>query len=779
MATSPRASGTLSAGKISYQEVKEHNTNNDCWMIICGKVYDLTSFANEHPGGAAVVTEQAGLDATEPFLHAHPESIMKLTLGPEGLAECYIGEVDMATVPDDAKKAPAALASPAPEAELDPVPPIDAVLNLHDFEAIAQNKMLATGKKQAWDYYSSGADDELTYNENVNAFQRVWLKPRVMVNVEKVETATTMLGVDARFPVYLSAVAMCGMGHSDGECAWMKGAFDAKVPFMIPNLSSKPLPEILASAAPGQQSWFQIYVNPSKDVVKEQLETLEAAGIKCICLTVDSAVPGKRERDLRNKIAQQLGQQKQQQAAAKNTKARKAGNYANRDPKLNWDDLEWFKKNTTIPIVLKGVQCAEDAILAAQAGCKGIILSNHGGRNLDTSRSGIEILPEVMQALKENGLDDKLEVYVDGGVRRGTDILKALALGAKGVGLGKPAVYSMSAYGSEGITKMLDVLYDEFIKAMQLCGAASIKDLKPSMLNIDSLTRHMDVAPIPPSPYAAAPAPKNVRNPKSKEDKTVEELEAELKELQARLAKKRVDSGLAERERHGSPMSGFGNVMLFAKAMAVGLACTIFSNTPSGCLHRSALFLFLFLIMHAVSNATVFLGEGPFNTTVKIIRENPLHTAFEYYLLAGACVHTLAALYFTKNKVNYIMKNPLQNGKLLLSSIVIVLFLAMHLDHFRFSDIQTNATGHYDFYAAVMRVFADPINVALYAAGSVGFLVHLQAGWPKTVLKMSFPEQQRKVITSVGLALITPLCVLYCVIPVLIHVTGEGYAVQQ
>ena len=437
--------------KISYDEVKKHNTPDDLWVVIAGKVYDLTDFAAEHPGGEGVVLEQAGYDCTEQFLHAHPESIMTLTLGKDGLVKCLKGEVDYTTVPASAKKGGSTARAPSVEPvapEDGPVvPPIQAVLNVRDFEAIAERKMAATGKKQAWGYYSSGADDELTYQENVTAFHRIWLKPRVMVNVKEVETKTTILGSSTDFPVYLSAVAMCGMGHEDGEVAWMRAAAEAEVPFMIPNLSSKPFGEIVAAKTASQDAWFQIYVNPDKSVVADQLKQLEAAGVKNLCITVDSAVPGKRERDLRNKIAMQLGQEQQQAAAAKGTKARKAGNYANRDPALNWEDLAWFKEHTTIPLVLKGIQTAEDAVLAAESGVvRGIILSNHGGRNLDTARSGIEVLPEVMAALKAKNLQDKIEVYVDGGIRRGTDILKALALGAKGVGLGKAAVYSMYAF---------------------------------------------------------------------------------------------------------------------------------------------------------------------------------------------------------------------------------------------------------------------------------------------------------------------------------------------
>ena len=163
--------------------------------------------------------------------------------------------------------------------------------------------------------------------------------------------------------------------------------------------------------------------------------------------------------------------------------------------------------------MIKGVQTADDAVLAAKAGAAGVVLSNHGGRNCDTSRSGIEVLPEVIAALKEEGLRDSLEVWVDGGVRRGTDVLKAIALGADAVGLGKPAVFAMSAYGEDGIVKMLETLKDELVKVMRLCGTPALTDLNPRLVDARSLDRHMDVAPIPPSPYVYVPPAKSVRSP--------------------------------------------------------------------------------------------------------------------------------------------------------------------------------------------------------------------------------------------------------------------------
>lgn len=441
------------ASSIAFSDVAKHGTGEDCWCVIGKGVYDLSAFAPEHPGGGGVITELAGKDATADFLHAHPEDIMKLTMGKKGLAAARMGDIDASTLPAPKAKTPhGASKKKAPaveEGEEDPTqpPPLMACLNLHDFEAIAQRVMVATDRKQAWDYYSSGACDEVTYSENMRAFQRIFLKPRILVDVHDIDVSTTILGTKSRIPVYLSAVAMCGMGHPDGECSWTRAAGESDAIFMVPNLSSKPFAEIVgARTRPDQPLWFQIYVNPDRDIVVDKLRECEAAGVKALCITVDSAVAGKRERDLRNKLALQLKQIALAKAAAKGTKSRKAGVYANRDPALNWKDVAWFKKQTTMKIVIKGVQTGLDAVLAAKAGVDAIILSNHGGRNLDSARSGIEVLPEVMRDLRDAGLEGTIEVFVDGGIRRGTDVLKALALGATAVGVGKPAVYSMSAY---------------------------------------------------------------------------------------------------------------------------------------------------------------------------------------------------------------------------------------------------------------------------------------------------------------------------------------------
>ena len=286
----PKASGGVRT--IAFDEVQQHATAADCWCVIGKGVYDLSEFAPEHPGGAGVVTELAGKVATEAFLHAHPEDIMTMTMGRKGLAKARMGDTDLSTLPAPAaKKKGKTVAKKADDVDDDVLdmskpPPLMACLNLHDFEAIAQRVMVATGRKQAWDYYSSGACDEVTYSENVRAYQRIFLKPRILVDVHDVDVSTNILGTASTLPVYLSAVAMCGMGHPEGECSWTGAAGNFGNIFMVPNLSSKPFSEIVgARTKPSQPLWFQIYVNPDRDIVLDKLKECEAAGVEALCIT--------------------------------------------------------------------------------------------------------------------------------------------------------------------------------------------------------------------------------------------------------------------------------------------------------------------------------------------------------------------------------------------------------------------------------------------------------------------------------------------------------------
>lgn len=288
--------------------------------IVDGKVYDLTEFADEHPGGAELVHKYAGKDATKEFLDAHPASIIRATLMDRGAKELK-GTIDPTSLPPEAlvphspgalaagwfswlsgwlqsepaSSAPATASSvSAPDSTVAPVatdqadtlPPLSHCINLLDFEAVARVKMSREGRKKGLDYYSSGAEDELTLRENRSAFQRIWMRPRVLVNVKEIDISTTILGQRCSLPVYLSAVALQKLGHPDGEVAWTRAAHNTGAIFMVPTLSSCSLDEIIAARQPGQPLFFQLYVNADREVCKEIVQSAEAAGCSALFITV-------------------------------------------------------------------------------------------------------------------------------------------------------------------------------------------------------------------------------------------------------------------------------------------------------------------------------------------------------------------------------------------------------------------------------------------------------------------------------------------------------------
>jgi len=352
---------------------------------------------------------------------------------------------------------------------------------------------------QAWGYYSSGGDDEITLRDNHLAFQRITMRPRILINVRDIDMSTKILGVDSSLPLYFTATALAKLAHSEGEVAIVKAAAKAGVPYMLPTLSSYTLDEMLAARIQGQSLFSQLYVNPERSRSQEYLQKLEAAGVKAVFITVDAPQLGRREKDMRNKFTQQgsdvQGDEEDDGAVDRSQGATRAiSSYI--DPGLNWDDVPWFKSITKMKILLKGVQCGEDAVAAYQAGLAGCVLSNHGGRQLDTARPGIEILPEVMEALKEAGAKrEDFAVFVDGGIRRGADIFKAVALGAQACGVGRPVLYSLASYGQKGIVRMVHMLQDELLMVMRLSGTPSIAHITPNHVITSNLNDRVVMVP--------------------------------------------------------------------------------------------------------------------------------------------------------------------------------------------------------------------------------------------------------------------------------------------
>jgi L-lactate dehydrogenase (cytochrome) len=325
------------------------------------------------------------------------------------------------------------------------------------------------------------------------------MRPRILVNVQEIDMTTSFLGADASLPLYFTATALAKLAHQDGEVAIVKAAKKAGVPYMLPTLSSYTLDEMLEARAPDQVCFSQLYVNPERSRTQEYVEKLEANGVRALFITVDAPQLGRREKDMRNKFTQQgsdvQGDEEDDGEVDRSQGATRAiSSYI--DPGLNWDDMPWFQSITKMPILLKGVQCGEDAVMAFKQGLNGCVLSNHGGRQLDTCRSGIEVLPEVMEALDEAGCKrEEFSVFVDGGIRRGADIFKAVALGAKACGVGRPVLYSLASYGEKGIVRMVHMLMDELQMVMRLSGTPNVASITPEHVITRNLADH--IVPLP------------------------------------------------------------------------------------------------------------------------------------------------------------------------------------------------------------------------------------------------------------------------------------------
>jgi len=465
--------------RVSGSELARHGSASSCWLAIEGRVYDCTAFVAQHPGGVALLLSVAGRDSTAAFQAAH--GARGAALLQEWLpAGALIGELD----PDE----PTAAAPTPGEAagsgngttDTSTRPPLGAIINVSDMEAVARAAMDPYG----WDYYSSGAETETTLRENTGAFRRLFLRPRVLRPVRDVSTACTVLGQPCAAPLYISASALVGMAHPEAECLLMRAAGARSLPYMVPTLSSKPLGEIAAARSPGQPAFFQLYVSSERERTAAIVQQAEQLGFQGLFVTVDVAWPGRRESDMRNRFTSEVPHSMQGEREEVSRSAGVMGALRTFfDPNLSWDDLAWLRSLTSMPIVLKGIQTGEDAVLAAKHPLvAGIVVSNHGGRQLDFARSSIEVLSEVMAALRAEGLQGQLEVYLDGGIRRGTDVFKALAMGARAVGMARPVLWGAAGYGQPGAERVLDMLREELVTTMRLMGTRSLAEIGTAAL---------------------------------------------------------------------------------------------------------------------------------------------------------------------------------------------------------------------------------------------------------------------------------------------------------
>lgn len=346
---------------------------------------------------------------------------------------------------------------------------------LSDFEPLAKTKMSA----MAWEYVSAGAGDEITVRWNEEAYQRIRLKPRVLVDVSKLDTRVTLLGQEHAFPILLAPTSGHKLLHPDGELATARGAGAASTTMVLSCFSGTSLEDVAAVAK--SPLWFQLYVQPDHGFTRALVQRVEAAGYRALCLTVDTPITGPRNRETRAAVKLPAMPHLEGFRVAGQEGHLHTGSLeifsGVLDAALSWKDVEWLRSVTKIPVVLKGVMNPDDADRAAKSGVAGIIVSNHGGRNLDTLPATIDVLPQVVEKVA-----GRIPVFVDGGIRRGTDVLKSLALGASAVFIGRPYLYALGAAGESGVTQVINILQRELQMAMALTGRTNIASIDRSVI---------------------------------------------------------------------------------------------------------------------------------------------------------------------------------------------------------------------------------------------------------------------------------------------------------
>ncbi len=339
------------------------------------------------------------------------------------------------------------------------------LVNVWDFERAAEERM----EPGAFGYVAGGANDEWTLRENRAAFERWVLRPRMLVDISEVTTATTLLGTECSMPLLVAPTAFQRTVHPEGEVAMARAAAAAGTVMCLSTFATATIEEV-AEAAPGAPRWFQLYWSSDREFVRDVLARVEAAGFGAVLVTVDLPRLGRRERDLRTAFV--VPEELPVPAFLALAEAARAVSPEDIswavDDTLTWRDLEWLRSVSSLPVLVKGVLTAEDALLAAKAGADGVVVSNHGGRQLDGVAASLDALPEVVEAA-----GDRLVVLMDGGIRRGADVVKALALGAHAVLAGRAPLWGLGAGGADGARQILELLRAELELALALCGCTS------------------------------------------------------------------------------------------------------------------------------------------------------------------------------------------------------------------------------------------------------------------------------------------------------------------
>jgi len=373
------------------------------------------------------------------------------------------------------------------------------ITNIEDLRQLAQRRV----PRMFYDYADSGSWTESTYRANESDFQSIKLRQRVAVNMEHRSTATKMVGVDVKMPVAIAPTGLTGMQHADGEILAAKAAEKFGIPFTLSTMSICSIEDIAANTqAP---FWFQLYVMRDRDFIERLIDRAKAAQCGALVLTLDLQIIGQRHKDLKNglsappklTIANILNMMTKPRwcLGMLGTSRRQFGNIVGHvkgvenmgslsewtakqfDPRLNWGDVEWIKKRWGGKLILKGIQDVEDARIAVDSGADALIVSNHGGRQLDGAESSIRALPAIVDAVGSS-----IEVHMDGGIRSGQDVMKACALGARGTYIGRAFLYGLGAMGEAGVSKALEIIHKELDLTMAFCGRTQMAQVDSSML---------------------------------------------------------------------------------------------------------------------------------------------------------------------------------------------------------------------------------------------------------------------------------------------------------
>ena len=373
------------------------------------------------------------------------------------------------------------------------------ITNIEDLRVLAEKRV----PRMFYDYADSGSWTEGTYRANEGDFAKIKLRQRVAVNMTGRSTAAKMIGIDCAMPVAIAPTGLTGMQHADGEILAAKAAEKFGIRFTLSTMSICSIEDVAANTT--QPFWFQLYVMRDRDFIERLIDRAKAAGCDALVLTLDLQILGQRHKDIKNGLSAppkptlanliNLATKPRWCLGMLGTKRRQFGNIVGHvkgvsdmanlaawtaeqfDPQLNWGDVEWIKKRWGGKLILKGIQDVEDARLAAESGADALIVSNHGGRQLDGAQSSIEALPAIVDAV-----GSRIEVHMDGGIRSGQDVLKAWALGARGTYIGRAFLYGLGAMGEAGVTKALQIIHKELDLTMAFCGRTKITDVDHGIL---------------------------------------------------------------------------------------------------------------------------------------------------------------------------------------------------------------------------------------------------------------------------------------------------------